>query len=138
MKKLISAYKKFFKNYANFKSRSSRADYWLATAANAVVTAVIALLSLPATVAYSLGYDEGVIVTALSLLMILSCFISVIYALVTIVPSISLTIRRLHDTGKSALWLLVMIFPLAGSVLFLVFMLLSGDTETNKYGSTAI
>jgi uncharacterized membrane protein YhaH (DUF805 family) len=43
-------------------------------------------------------------------------------------------VRRLHDTGRSGLWLLVLFVPILGALILVVFLLLNGESGTNRYG----
>ena len=55
-----------------------------------------------------------------------------LYGLVAIVPSIAISIRRLHDTNRSGWWLLISLVPLIGGLILLYFYILeshSGKTE---------
>lgn len=56
-----------------------------------------------------------------------------LFWLATIVPSLAVTIRRLHDTGKSGWWVLLGLIPFVGLVL-LVFLALDGEPGDNQYG----
>ena len=57
-----------------------------------------------------------------------------LYGYAVIVPELALTIRRLHDTGRSAWWLLIVLVPLIGVIVLLIFMFLDSQPGTNKYG----
>lgn len=54
--------------------------------------------------------------------------------LATIVPSIAITVRRLHDTGRSGLWYFLSFVPFIGPIWLLVLMLLGSQFYDNKYG----
>lgn len=60
-----------------------------------------------------------------------------VVALATLVPSICLGIRRLHDTGRSGLWLLIVLIPLIGALVLLFFLVQPSQAEANKYGPKA-
>jgi uncharacterized membrane protein YhaH (DUF805 family) len=57
-----------------------------------------------------------------------------IYTLAILIPSIAVTVRRLHDTGRSGWWWLIGLIPLIGWIVLFVFMVLDSDPETNEYG----
>ena len=60
---------------------------------------------------------------------------STVVSLLTIVPSISSNVTRLHDRGHSAWWLLLALIPLVGPILLLVQTgFLRGDAGPNRYG----
>ncbi|MGW0772937.1 DUF805 domain-containing protein [Streptomyces sp. NPDC002835] len=52
-----------------------------------------------------------------------------------LVPILAVSVRRLHDTGHSAWWLLMYFVPLAGAIVMLVFMVSEGQAAENKYGA---
>ncbi|SDF65065.1 DUF805 domain-containing protein [Klenkia brasiliensis] len=60
--------------------------------------------------------------------------ITLVVTLLTLVPSISSAVTRLHDTGRSAWWLLIALVPIAGFIVLIVFWALAGDAQPNKYG----
>ena len=50
------------------------------------------------------------------------------------IPTLAVTVRRLHDTGKSGWWYLISFIPIGGLVLF-IFTIQEGDPYANKYGN---
>jgi len=44
------------------------------------------------------------------------------------------TIRRLHDTGRTGWWILIAFVPIVGGIILLIFMVLDGNPGENKYG----
>ncbi|PIE68348.1 MAG: hypothetical protein CSA21_07970, partial [Deltaproteobacteria bacterium] len=50
-------------------------------------------------------------------------------------PGIAVTIRRLHDTGRSGWWLLILLIPLIGVIVFFVFMVQNSKPGQNRYGA---
>ena len=59
---------------------------------------------------------------------------SAIFGLTTLVPSICAAARRLHDTGRSAWWLLLIIIPLIGFLVLLWWFVQKGTDGSNEYG----
>ena len=59
--------------------------------------------------------------------------LNLLYSLAIIVPGIAVTIRRLHDTGRSGWWILLGLVPFVG-ILLLVLMCLDSEPGTNEYG----
>ncbi len=57
----------------------------------------------------------------------------VLVSLALILPSLAVTVRRLHDTGRSGLWYLISFVP-GGSIVIFVFALLEGQPYENAYG----
>lgn len=56
------------------------------------------------------------------------------YCLVTFLPSVSVTVRRLHDTGRSGWFMLIQLIPIVGSIVFFITMLLDSQPDVNSYG----
>ena len=107
-------YLKVLQNFLVFSGRARRKEYWMFTLINFLITIGIgmaeSMIGLPGT---------------------LSSF----YALVILIPSIAVGVRRLHDTGRSAWWLLIVLLPLVGAIVLLVFMVLDSEPGSNDYGA---
>lgn len=56
-----------------------------------------------------------------------------IYAAATFLPSLSVSVRRLHDTGRSGGWVFLQLIPYVGALVLLVFMVMDGDPGSNQY-----
>lgn len=56
-----------------------------------------------------------------------------LYSLVVLVPALAVSVRRLHDVGKSGWWILICLVPVIG-VYFLYLTILEGQQGTNEYG----
>ncbi|MCC6909902.1 MAG: DUF805 domain-containing protein [Phycisphaerales bacterium] len=54
--------------------------------------------------------------------------------LAVLVPCIAVGVRRLHDTGRSGLWLLIAFIPVVGGLALLVFFVLDSEPGTDAYG----
>ncbi len=112
-------YLKVLQNYFNFSGRARRKEYWMFVLFN-VIFAIVAVIAdnMIGTASRELGY--GIIYG--------------LYFLATIIPSLAVTIRRLHDTGKSGWYFLLGFIPFVGGIILLVFMVTAGDVGENKYG----
>jgi uncharacterized membrane protein YhaH (DUF805 family) len=111
----LAAWRKF----AVFTGRSRRKEYWFFALFNFIA------LVLLASVDYATGtLDEEMGVGLLS----------GIYTLAAIIPSIGVSIRRLHDIGRTGWWILIGFVPLIGSIVLLVFALLDSQPGDNQYG----
>jgi uncharacterized membrane protein YhaH (DUF805 family) len=113
---LIDYWKKVvLENYANFRGRARRAEFWWFTLANVLV--VIALIVL----------------TAIAKIFFV---LYIIYGLALILPSLGVAVRRLHDTDKSAWFLLLYLIPFAGGIIMIVLFALDSTRGTNRYGTS--
>ena len=108
------------KKYAQFDGRSRRKEYWsyflLVIGLNIVANMLDSMIGLGGTVWGLWG--------PLSLLLSLALF----------VPGLAVTIRRLHDTGRSGWWTLIAFIPFVGALVLLYFMVLEGVSGPNEYG----
>ena len=114
---MLDSYKRFWKNYANFNGRSTRADYWWVMLANFLIGFVLGLIS-------GLIPDLAGALSAVSSL----------YSLAILVPGIALVVRRLHDINKSGWNYFFCLIPLAGPIILLVWFCTASVNENNKYG----
>ncbi|MHB9077753.1 MAG: DUF805 domain-containing protein [Pirellulaceae bacterium] len=57
-----------------------------------------------------------------------------VYSLAMLVPGIAVSIRRLHDTNGSGLWLLILFVPLVGALVLLLFLVQDSQPGSNQYG----
>jgi uncharacterized membrane protein YhaH (DUF805 family) len=58
-----------------------------------------------------------------------------IFALASLIPSLSVSVRRLHDTGRSGWWLLIGLIPLVGVIILLVFFAQDSEAGANRFGA---
>ena len=114
--------KAFAKNYANFNGRARRSEYWYYTLMNIIIVVGIQILT-----GIFAAMQSGVIAMVFGALYI-------IFALASIVPSLAVTVRRLHDIGKSGSFFFIAFIPLIGSIWLLVLMCTEGNTGENAYG----
>jgi uncharacterized membrane protein YhaH (DUF805 family) len=100
------------RNYVGFRGRAGGLEYWIFGLFQLVLLGGL----------YALGMWTGVYLPYF------------LYALATIVPAVALTVRRLHDTGRSAWWLLLWLIPIIGQLVVLAFMADEGELTDNRYG----
>ena len=114
----------FRTKYATFSGRASRSEYWWGYLGLSVTSIVLQIFWMVGTIAL---LDFGQIAALPSL-------IALVGALGLLIPSITVTVRRLHDTGKSG-WMALLIFvPCIGIILWLVWMIEDGQAHDNAYG----
>lgn len=99
------------KKYTDFSTRSRRKDYWMFLLFY-IIFYVVAIII------------DGVLGTM---------FISALFALAMIIPSISVAARRLHDTGRTGWWQLIVLLPIIGTIILIIF-LVQDSREDNQYG----
>jgi len=57
-----------------------------------------------------------------------------IYGLAVLIPSIAVAWRRMQDTGRHGLWILLGLIPFVGGIILLIFMILPGTPGPNEFG----
>ncbi len=112
------------KKYAVFSGRAGRKEFWMFILFNVIVE--IFLWGIEFIVAHTL---ERNIIANLVILII-----SLIYTLGILTPSIAVTVRRLHDTGRSGWWVLIGIVPLIGDIVLVVFTVQDSQQGYNQHG----
>ncbi|KRE92366.1 hypothetical protein ASG89_33210 [Paenibacillus sp. Soil766] len=106
-------YLKVLTNYVGFSGRARRKEYWMFVLFNIIISIGLAIVES------IIGVDK---------------FLSGIYSLAVLLPSLAVAFRRLHDTGKSGWWLLISLIPLIGSIILLIFFCQDSDDNDNQYG----
>lgn len=113
----------FTKNYVNFKGRARRKEYWGFTLFYALIFAILGAFAF----------------TGIGVILFLVVFV------VTLPPSISLIVRRLHDinlSGWFTLYMLIMLIPVIGEgiaiIISIVIGVVQGSAESNKFGENPV
>ncbi len=132
-----------FKRYAEFSGRSRRMEYWMFTLLNVIVVTVLMFIVLGTGGAAGVLDAEasGNTSAGLSALFGGLGILILVWILAVIIPSIAVTVRRLHDRDMSGWWYLGAVIggmiPYLGflvSIAFLVFMALPGTPGPNRFG----
>lgn len=109
----MNYYLDVWRKFATFSGRARRSEYWMFTLFNAIVYGALLLVDA---------------------LLGTNMILALVYILAGAVPSLAVSVRRLHDTGKSGWWLLIGIIPLIGTIALLVFMFQDSYPGDNEYG----
>lgn len=102
-----------------FGGRSGRKEYWYFVLFSLIIATVLTIID---SVIGTFNPDLG-----LGLL-------SGIYSLAILIPSIAVSVRRLHDIDRTGWWFLISFVPLIGTIILLVFAVLEGIPGNNRYG----
>ncbi|AGA77242.1 DUF805 domain-containing protein [Echinicola vietnamensis] len=113
-------YKKVLNHYADFTGRARRKEYWMFVLVNFLVMMVVGIIS-------------GLLSTAFSSEVPFVLFYGA-YSLAILVPTLAVTVRRLHDIGKSGWMYFVGLIPLIGGIWLLVLLVTEGNHGPNQYG----
>lgn len=112
-------YKKVLSQFADFKGRARRQEYWMFVLVNILFIIAAGIIDRVTGLA---NETTGI-----------GPFYS-LYVLAVFIPSIAVAIRRLHDTGRSGWWLALVLIPIIGGVWLLYLMALEGQRGDNQYG----
>ena len=122
----VAAVKRVFQKYATFTGRASRSEFWWWTLGNVIVVSVLyALIVALAVAGRTPDGEPGRALIAPTILL-------VVWALAVIIPSIAVTVRRLHDAGHSGWFYLFSVFGLG--IVTLVLCSMETSPAAAKYG----
>ncbi len=110
----MKEYVEVLKKYAVFEGRATRREYWMFTLVHTLI-----------------------IIASIFMLVFSLNFVTIIflYVIATWLPSLAVTVRRLHDSGKSGWWILLNFVPSIGQLVLFIFTILESETCDNAYGS---
>jgi uncharacterized membrane protein YhaH (DUF805 family) len=111
------AVRRGFSNYATFNGRANRGEYWWWVLATLLINAGLGIVDRA-------FFGVGTNLTALSSL----------WSLATLIPSLAVGARRLHDIDKSGWWQLIWLIPVVGWILLIVWFAQRGEDRTNRFG----
>lgn len=107
--------------YATFAGRARRKEYWMFALVNFVICVALAIAGM---VMLGKSQNSALIMDA----------VYGVYLLLILLPSLAVTVRRLHDTGRSGWWFWIQLVPFVGPIVLFVFTVLDGTPGTNAYG----
>ncbi|MCW7541731.1 DUF805 domain-containing protein [Aquabacterium sp. A7-Y] len=106
-------YLEVVRKYATFSGRARRKEYWMFLLFNIIISVVLSVLDA----------------------MLGTMFIGIVYSLAMLIPSIAVSVRRLHDINRSGWWCLIALVPFVGAIVLLVFAVMEGNAGQNEYGA---
>ena len=127
----LGAIKNAFIKCFDFKSRSSRSEFWYFY----LFTTILGFFGLQIDRFFNLEI-LGLQLSNINEVATLGPTYIFLYFLFFI-PSLSLYIRRLHDIDRSGWWLLIAIIPFIGIITLIFFWCLKGSQNRNTYGDVA-
>ena len=127
----FEAVKSVYRNYVNFSGRAVRSEYWWFYLFTIIASVVIMLVEVSLGLGQgSYGAVEGGYSANMS-----GGPLTLIFALVNLLPSLAVGIRRLHDTDRSGWWLFIILIPLVGAILLIVWLATKGTAGPNRFGA---
>lgn len=122
----VTAVKRFFLRWNRFKGRSSRSEFWWVTLFMFLVALVMQIAAF--VLAEWEVQGDAVYMNSTAWFNIFYG-LTVLFGLVTLVPSLALTWRRLHDAGFAGPWYFIGFIPLGGIVLFIMYLMPSNPAK---------
>jgi uncharacterized membrane protein YhaH (DUF805 family) len=108
-------YLEVLKKYATFGGRARRTEFWMFVLINFIISAVLSIIwRATGNVALEVVYY--------------------LYAVAVLIPGIAVTVRRLHDTGRSGGWWFIVLIPIVGGIILIVFCAQDSQPGPNQYG----
>lgn len=121
----------YFKNYANFKGRASKSEFWYSYLFTLIIGMVLGFIgSFCSTFVIELtnaSFEEQAVIN------LVFNSLSNLFSIATFIPSLAVAVRRLHDTGKSGGYFFISLIPIVGIILLII--QLAKDSEwDNQWG----
>ncbi len=107
-------------HYAEFNGRARRSEYWYFVLFNLVISFVI-------------GFTFGVIAGLLDMPALAN--LAYLWSLAMFIPGLAVSVRRLHDIGRSGWWLFLSLIPLVGAIILIIWYCTDSQPGANQYGS---
>ena len=116
----MKAIKVCLSKYFDFQGRARRSEYWYF-----ILFIMLAVFTLSFAEGFYYGYtgqyfEEVILVN--------------IFYLFVAIPSIAVSVRRLHDIGRTGWWILISFIPIIGTIILLIWHCTDGEKDTNIYG----
>lgn len=117
----VAAIRSVFSQYVGFQGRARRSEYWWFALFCFLLGIVTAILDPALGTDFGDSFGSGGVISSL-------------VNLALVLPSLAVGARRLHDTDRSAWWLLIALIPLVGAIVLLIFFVQDGTPGANRFG----
>jgi uncharacterized membrane protein YhaH (DUF805 family) len=115
----MKEYLAVLKKYAVFSGRSARKEYWMFVLFYSIIAYVLSVIDRVLFGNFVGGYYGP---------------LYIVYSLALFLPAIAVSVRRLHDIGKSGWWLLLNLLPFIGWIWLIVLFTFDSEPGKNRYG----
>lgn len=109
-----------FSKYATLSGRASRSEYWYFSLFQAIICGAITLIF-------------GLYKSDTGFVQIMGYVLYGLYWLVTVIPSLAVSVRRMHDIGKGGGWIFINMVPLIGSIWYFILTVLPSQPYPNRF-----
>lgn len=113
----MNYYLDVLKKYAVFDGRAPRIEFWMFVLFNVIVSIILSIADS------IIGTDTGN-----------TGLLGGLYSLGVLIPSIAVSVRRLHDIGRSGWWILIGLVPVVGWIVLIIWYVKDSDQGPNQYG----
>ncbi len=110
-------YLKVLKNYATFSGRAQRKEFLIFTLFVVIFSVLLGIIDSV------LGFNFNEI-----------GILNTVFLFLMLVPSLAVTVRRLHDTNRSGWWLFISLVPIVGGLILIYWEVKNGDVGENRFG----
>ena len=117
------AVRSVYGNYAKFDGRASRSEYWWFFLFSFLVALAFWVVALVLYAATRSAAVFGIVFAGIA-----------IFGIASLIPSIAVGVRRLHDTDRSGWWYLIAFIPYIGAIILLIFFALPSSPTYNRFG----
>ena len=114
-----------WQKWLDFSGRATRSEYWLFVIMNYVVLFALMgiLIAMEGAAAYGESEELGP-----------AFWIYIVFIVSTLIPQLAVSVRRLHDSGHSGMWILIKVVPGLGGIVLFVLLVLNSEKRDNQYG----
>ena len=132
---LLTAAKAVISKYAVFSGRATRSEYWYWVLGQGAVLLLLEMIMTMSMIVIFVRNDSQPMPPYEVFMYCLAAGVPLLlWSLATLIPSLAVTCRRLHDTGRSGTLLLLYLVPLIGGILLLIYCCEDSQRGTNQYG----
>ena len=121
--------KTVFSKYAVFQGRASRSEFWWWYLFTAIIGIAISTIMNIATAGAAASGDVNAVLAAQAPFLVISSLVSLVFLL----PTIGVTVRRLHDTNRSGGWWWIQLIPFVGIIIIIVFAASPSVDQGNRF-----
>jgi len=123
----MNSYISVLRNYAGFVGRARRREFWMFMLLNALFSSLFITLDSFFETSFSIP-------TAIEGVFIKYGYLQIAYGLLVLIPALAVTVRRMHDIGKSGWTILMFIIPIVGWIWLIILCVQDSMPGPNQYG----
>ncbi len=129
------------KRYFKFSGRATRSEFWYFMLFNLILSSLVGILGQTLGLFYMIPLEIPTMNEAGEMVNMMQNIpinlAQMVFGLFLMFPSMAVSVRRLHDIGKSGWWYLIVIIPLLGLLVLLAFFVMGSQEGKNRYGNTS-